>query len=291
MTDRIPDFLIIGAMKAGTTSLYQDLLTQERVFMPEFKEPESLTRDLVLTPKGRSAYESLFRDASPGQKCGEASTGYTKLPDFAGVPARARQIGGPNLKLIYLVSEPIARMRSHHHHRLTSSKFKIADIDEAVRAYPELIDWSRYAMQARAWIDVFGRENLRIVRFETFIKERRKTIAELCAFLGIECNPSRIDESAVFNPSEGKTIVTGRRAVMRRNPFYQRIIRPLVSQEARDRLKRLIGRPAPPRPAPPTRATVQHVVDALHDDLEDLRVLMELDRPVWDMDEVLARHT
>jgi len=86
-------------------------------------------------------------------------------------------------------------------------------------------------------------------------------------------------------------VVTGRRAVIRRNPLYQKVIRPLVSPESRDRIKRLIGRKAPPRPAPPSRATVQFVVDALRDDLEDLRVLMGTVGPVWDMDEVIARHT
>jgi hypothetical protein len=291
MPQRFPDFLIIGAMKAGTTTLFEDLLTQPSVFMPESKEPESLRRDQALTQRGRKAYAALFRKSRDEQICGEASTGYTKLPDFPDVPRRALEMCGPSLKLIYLVREPIARMRSHHHHWLTADRSTNPDIDQAARIYPQLVDWSRYAMQARAWIDVFGRDALRIVRFETFIKERRTTIAGLCDFLGIECDTSLIDESAVFNPSEGKTIVTGRRAIIRRNRFYQKLIKPLVSPETRTRLKGLIGTKAPPRPDPPSRATVEHVVNSLRDDLEDLRGLMGLDRPVWDMDEVIAKHT
>lgn len=291
MKHRTPDFLIIGAMKAGTTSLYQDLLTQPVIFMPSEKEPNSLVRDDALTPRGRRAYAALFNPAQPGQLCGEASTDYTKLPRFTGVPRRAREVCGGNLKLVYLVREPIARMRSHHHHCLTSGIFSTPSIDEAIRVYGDLIDWSRYAMQARAWIEEFGRDNLHIIRFETFIKARRKSIAELCAFLGFDADVSKIDEAAVFNPSEGKHILTGRRSALRRTALYQRMIRPLVGEGVREQVKRLVGRKAPPRPGPPSRETVQFVVDSLRDDLEDLRGLMGLEGPVWDMDEVIAKHT
>jgi hypothetical protein len=91
---RLPDFLIIGAMKAGTTSLYRDLLTNPAVFFPADKEPGNLTDDRVLAEAGRREYELLFRGAVEGQICGEASTTYTKEPDLSGAATRTPVITG-----------------------------------------------------------------------------------------------------------------------------------------------------------------------------------------------------
>jgi hypothetical protein len=97
---RLPDFLIIGAMRAGTTSLFFDLLANPAVFFPQDKEPHCLATDDVLSASGRAAYGDLYRAAGPGQACGDASTGYSKLPDVMGVPERAlRVIGGHRARL------------------------------------------------------------------------------------------------------------------------------------------------------------------------------------------------
>src|SRR5262245_34426917 len=85
-----PDFLIVGAMKAGTTSLHRDLNLHPQIFLPEEKEPEGLCHDRVLSARGRRRYARLFRPSRAGQMRGEASTAYTKLPEWQGVPARAR---------------------------------------------------------------------------------------------------------------------------------------------------------------------------------------------------------
>ena len=89
---RLPDFLIVGAQKAGTTSLYFDLLKNPAVFMPSDKELGNLLDDDVCTPPGRAAYAKRFRRARPDQLCGEATTSYTKLPDHPGVSDRARRV-------------------------------------------------------------------------------------------------------------------------------------------------------------------------------------------------------
>ncbi len=138
---RLPDFLIIGAQKAGTTTLYRDLLANPAIFLPIDKEPGNLCEDDLLTDTGRSAYARHFANASTDQLCGEATTSHTKRPDVLGVPARARRLLGDKLKVIYLVREPISRIISHHHHELTSSevtcgisrqRFCLSGIDEAV---------------------------------------------------------------------------------------------------------------------------------------------------------------
>ena len=68
-----PSFLIIGSMKAGTTSLFRDLRNNPAVFMPSDKELNNLNTDAVLTPHGSHDYEALFKGATPSQVCGEAN--------------------------------------------------------------------------------------------------------------------------------------------------------------------------------------------------------------------------
>ena len=82
MTDpRLPDFLIIGAMKSGTSTLQAQLAVQPGLFMTTPKEPNFFSDDDIYA-KGIDWYRSLFDAAAAGDLKGEASTHYTKLPDY-----------------------------------------------------------------------------------------------------------------------------------------------------------------------------------------------------------------
>jgi Sulfotransferase domain len=77
---RLPDFVLIGAMKkSGTTTLHQQLSLQSGIFMSEPKEPTFFSDDQVYA-KGLDWYSSLFAVAATSDLCGESSTHYTKLP-------------------------------------------------------------------------------------------------------------------------------------------------------------------------------------------------------------------
>ena len=108
-----PDFLIVGAMKAGTTTLYHDLSEHPDIFLPVLKEPEVLTT-LERLDEMRAYYARLFRPARPGQLKGEASTAYTKRPNNEGVAEKARALCGDGLKIIYIRRDPVERIRSQY---------------------------------------------------------------------------------------------------------------------------------------------------------------------------------
>ncbi len=74
-----PDFIIIGAMKCGTSTLYEQLAAQPGVFMCTPKEPNFFSDDRIYA-NGLDWYRGLFAPAPAGALCGEASTHYTKLP-------------------------------------------------------------------------------------------------------------------------------------------------------------------------------------------------------------------
>lgn len=277
---RLPDFLIIGAMKAGTTTLYRDLLTNPAVYMPIHKEPNTLCDDAVLTDQGREAYAQLFAAARPEQICGEASTAYTKMPVRQDVPQRAMKILGPDVKLVYLMREPLARLISHHHHMYGIEKYG-PDINEEVLRQPDLINFSRYAYQAAPWIETFGPQNIKLIRFEDFVADRRAMTVVLSEFLGISPRPELINTAAVFNKSQDKPLSTGLWKRVARSEVYRTYLRPLLPLTLKDKIRSAALPKGPPTPPPPSPATVQYVYDQLAEDMEQLRVMLGYDGPVW----------
>lgn len=286
---RAPDFLIIGAMKCGTTTLYNDLLTNPRVFMPAEKEPNALADDAVLEDAGRDAYLALFQGAASDQACGEASTRYSKLPDHPGVPARARRVCGPGLRVIYVVREPVSRIVSHHHHN-HSAGGSGPDINLEVRQDPTFINWTRYAMQVEPWIEAFGRPNVRVVRFEDFIKDRPGTAASLAEFLGVPPRPELVDPDRVYNESKSKPVVKGALwHALANNRLYRGVLRPLLSSGLKERVRRLVL-PKARALEPPTLETVEYVVGQVRSDAERLGAIMGLAGPPWDFEKVRKKY-
>lgn len=291
---RFPDFLIIGAMKAGTTTLYYDLMANPSIYLPaENKEPHSLGSEKVLTAGGRREYARYFAKARANQVCGEASTGYTKLPTARGVPERAMAICGPSLKLIYLVREPVSRIISHHRHDSAPPAHAPGqmdpDIDVAFERHPELVEYSRYAMQIEPWIARFGRERVHIVVFEEYIRDRRAVVAAVSEFLGVEPRPDLVDVNARWNASDSRPVVVGGWKWLYNAPVYRRAIRPRIPLAFRNYFRETILPRHEFRPAPPSPSTVERVLTAVQDDAEALRRLLGRSEPVWDFDAVRAK--
>lgn len=280
---RLPDFLIIGAMKAGTTSLYRDLLTNPAVFMPPTKEPNTLCNDRVLTDPGRREYAELFKAARPDQICGEASTAYTKMPTYTGVPQRAHAVLGPQLKLIYLVRNPLQRTISHHHHAFSYGR-AARSIDEAVRSDPAFIQYSCYAMQVEPWLATFSPDNLRIILFEEYIRDRPRTIESLSTFLGLEPRPDLVQSDKIFNRAEDRTARVGTVERLRRSAVYRRFLRHVLPFDLKDRIRAAVLPKAPPRPDPPTPDTIAIILNGVRDDAARLAAIMGRRAPLWDLD-------
>lgn len=285
--NRLPDFLVVGAMKAGTTSLYHDLSSQPEIYFPPGeKEPHALTDDRVLNDDGRTAYSSLYKGALPSQLCGDASTGYTKRPDIEGVPRRAETLLGRDLKVIYLVREPLARTISHHYHEFSRRELE-GDLDTAVRCYPRLIDYSRYAYQIRAWLNVLNPERVKIVRFEDYIVDREGTLGDLCRFLGIEPRPELVPSAQVFGRTSQRSVPHGPLWRLTRTAAYRRYLRMLLPETSREWLRRKLLPKPPPRPPAPSDSTLRYIRSRLATDLEDLRNILDWTRPVWDLDRAM----
>jgi len=180
-------------MKAGTTSLFHYLQAHPQVFMSPLKEVDFFVDELNWG-RGLGWYRRQFRGANPSHRAiGEASTSYTKFPEFRAVPERiAAHL--PEARLIYVLRDPIERIRSHYQHRVLTGAEQ-APIDHAVLADERYVNCSRYAMQIEHYLEVFPRERLLLVTSEDLRSARLRTMRQIYRFIDVDPDsvPATID--------------------------------------------------------------------------------------------------
>ncbi|TWT35967.1 Sulfotransferase domain protein [Posidoniimonas corsicana] len=232
-TLRTPDFLVIGAMKSGTTTLFRDLDQHPRVFFPDEKEPNSLSSDDVLTPRGLKAYLKLFRAAPTSALCGEASTMYTMSPMYNGAPGRALKVIGPDLRVIYIVRNVIGRCVSHYNHWLDTGRVS-GDIDSELRRESHYVDFSRYATQIERWTSVFPTSQVMCVGFEQYSASRCAGAAKVFSFLGLE--PVKLASTEVWNSRAQRRTPMRLAGWFANSAIYRKTLRRAMSGDLRRRL-------------------------------------------------------
>jgi hypothetical protein len=120
MADALPDWLVIGAMKAGTTTVHEWLTAQPECFAPPTKETNFFAKEDVWA-NGVDWYRNLFAAAPPDALKGESSPLYT-LPSKTENAARRIHDLIPAVRLIYLVREPLERIRSQFEHNVSNGR-------------------------------------------------------------------------------------------------------------------------------------------------------------------------
>lgn len=192
-----PNFLIVGAMKSGTTTLYADLSAAPTIFIPEQKEPEILYR--ARSPaQALALYQKYFRDAKEGQVLGEATTTYTMLPEFPSIASFAADALGRDIKIFYVFRDPLKRALSHVFHDLTVGRIAHDEVCTALLDHPRYLNVSDYTRQILPWIEEFGSTNVHLISFETYVAQRLRTVNCVLSFLG--CAPiAELDTATVRN--------------------------------------------------------------------------------------------
>lgn len=180
----LPNFLVIGAMKAGTTSLYHYLRVHPQVFMSPIKELDFFAQEGNWR-RGLEWYRKQFEGAGPkAVAVGEASTSYSKHPSVGGVPERVKT-HLPDARLIYVVRNPIDRIRSHYQHRVAVGVER-APLAQAVFENPIYLNCSRYASQVDQYLQHFPRKRLLLVTSEELRDSRQSTMRDVYAFLDVD---------------------------------------------------------------------------------------------------------
>lgn len=176
--------IIIGAMKCGTSSLYDYLVEHEAIAPCVTKEPEFFSSDqghrLAI-----DSYEDLWPDYDPSRHrfVLEASTGYTKFPSEDGVPERMYDYG-LQPKLIYIVRNPFDRIESHFQH-IRHLPCEREPLDDHILAI------SDYMLQIEQYLPVFPERDLLVLDFDELVQRPQAAVARACSFLGMTPPPAR----------------------------------------------------------------------------------------------------
>lgn len=235
----LPDFLIIGAMKCGTSTLAAQLGAQPGLFMTTPKEPNFFSDDDIHA-RGAGWYRALFDDAAPGDIKGEASTHYTKLPTYPQtIPRMQALLDAP--KLIYMIRNPVERAVSHYIHGWSEARMG-DDPVAAFRQHPELVDYGRYAMQITPFVEAFGAENILLTSLEQIKTAPQEELARIGAFLGHRGTAWQADLGAQ-NVSAERIRRFPLHGLLIDNPVAAALRRALVPKALRSRIRqaRTIG--------------------------------------------------
>lgn len=271
-TGLLPTFLVIGAMKAGTTTLYRDLLSNAHIFFPVDKEPEALVSDDILTDDGLARYASLFQKAERAQARGEASTAYAKVPTYEGTAGRAREVLGPELRIIYMVRHPVDRIESQHYHEYAAGLVG-PDVNEEVKEDDRYVAYSSYAEQLRPWLDNFDSPNIKVVKFEHYVTNRAEVVEDISRFLGVPPQVEGIDATARYRSRSEVRLVSGPWRAIQGSFLYRNVVRPTLNIETRRRLRHALLPSAGAQPSSLSEATRSWLWEQLEDECSALRSL------------------
>jgi hypothetical protein len=186
----LPNFVVIGAMKAGTVSLGHYLDEHPHVFLGRggrFNEPNYFIAEQNW-PRGRGWYESLFDRAGGAAAIGECSPSYTWAHVYRGVPERMAQVL-PEARLVYVVRDPVARMQSMYMHQVSAGR-------ERRRAEVALLDDrylgpSRYGFQVAAFLDHFDRSQVLVIASEELRDRPCEALSAVFSHLAVD--PAAVD--------------------------------------------------------------------------------------------------
>lgn len=174
--------LIVGAMKSGTTSLFELLAQHPEIAACKEKEPSYFNQENA-PEAGWEEYLSLW-DWDPDRHtiALEGSTSYAKAPWEEGVPKRIhRATANADFRFIYMMRDPIRRMESQVRHGLYAGWGK--SLDEGLEPY--VVDFTRYAMQADRFMEHFPRDSILLLTLEELESDPDAVLHRTCAFLGV----------------------------------------------------------------------------------------------------------
>ena len=202
-TDRLPDFIIGGAMKCATSSLHHLLAQHEQVYLPADETHFFCVDDPVQhpdfffparAPSQRSPnydrdvgtnlewYRQRFEPASSDQCVGDYSSTYLPAPK---APQRINALV-PGVKLIFMLRNPVDRTYSHYWHRVKTGRAVHRFEHELQHGPSTLLLRSFYKPQLARYLDVFPRDHVKTILFERFVDHTQAVVDEVCSFLGLE---------------------------------------------------------------------------------------------------------
>lgn len=234
----LPNFLIVGAAKSGTTSLFAHLAQHPDIYVPVVKEPcffteQGATRVATTVPE----YEALFAGRTAEKAIGEASTTYLYDAD---APRRIAALLGDRVKIIIMLRNPAERAYSlwgHYYYQVGLEKLPFP---EALRAEEERIAspafnarWTHhhgnyryfssglYYEQVKRYLDIFGPDRVLVHIFEEFSRNPGHVCRKTFEFLGVDPSFEPVLEKQNVSPGFRSSLL--QRILVHRPAFVRKV--------------------------------------------------------------------
>jgi len=179
----ITGLFIIGSQKCGTTSLAQWLNQHPDLSLCSNKEPSYFS--IKFNDTKEIDYHNLFHQKEEENKLFfEASTSYTQYPFFPEVAKRIFEYN-KNAKFIYIIRDPIERIKSHYRHNWIKGYTRKSFVEE-VLSNPEYICFSSYGLQLRQYLNYFPMERIYITSLEKLVSNNIEELNNIFNFLGVK---------------------------------------------------------------------------------------------------------
>ena len=198
----LPHVFLVGAAKAGTTSLARWLGAQPGLYLPALKEPHYFTPPPGRVPLSRPQppvvrtlrrYHALYRRCSVGERGIDASTSYLCSSRAADA---IRDAVGADVRVIGVLRDPVERAWSNYLNDVREGieQRRFADAIAEEMRQPErcwgldsvYLSGSRYADGLRRYVDTFGRERVLVVFFEDLMADPQRWLPVIADFVGID---------------------------------------------------------------------------------------------------------
>ena len=297
----MPNFLMIGGAKAGTSSLYAYLRQHPQVFLSEVRECDFFALDGGLPsyhgPGDKIAYrryitdldryQRLFRRAGNRPAVGESSDLYLDGPGTAG---RIRQYL-PDAKLLVVLRNPADRAYSQYKHLVRDGREPLATFEEALDAEPERValgwhpNWHLtargfYGRQLEAYLELFPKEQIAVHLYEDYVADPLAVLRKLFEFLGVDPR-FEPDTSLRYNVS-GAPRSELLHAFLARPLAIKDALKPLLPAAFRHRVRaRLMNRNIVPDRSRMSMKTRQRLIAVYRDDVLRLQTLIGRDLGAW----------
>ena len=204
--NKLPDFLIVGAAKSGTTALYHYLIQHPEIFLTPIKETNYFAlKDTSISFKGPKDdigihrrtitdivdYQNQFINITNEKAVGEICPSYLYYED---APKNIRECI-PEVKIIVILREPVERAFSAWVHLTRDGREKLSFLDalnDESRRIKE--NWAEiwhykeegmYYKQLKRYFDFFSKENIKVILYEDFKQKPALVYSDICDFIGV----------------------------------------------------------------------------------------------------------
>jgi sulfotransferase family protein len=257
-----PNLFLVGAAKAGTTALYDELSQHPAIYMSPMKEPHFFSRiqpaarweDFFPHVSDEDEYLALFQGSTNEELVGEASTSY--LWDTQAGERIKHAV--PEAKILIMLRDPVDRAYSHYwndvREGLERRSFLEALTEEQQRSGPGgwgvtslYIECGRYADQVARYLDRFG-PRVCVTFLENLVADKSSAMARVYSFLGVQPAGAAAAQRRMNSVALPRNRLS--RALLA-NGKVRRLARATVSRGARRRLREALLKEASPPPMEP----------------------------------------